>query len=150
MTATNHTITGILVAAAYPHPLVAIPLALASHLVLDSLPHYGDDKLPHRSSKFKLIVASDAIVALIVLLTVLFAIPTHWFLLLICGVVAASPDLLWLPYWIDELRRKKAKKKYPLIRFLSWIQWGERAYGWIFEFIWFIGATYLLVPVLSR
>lgn len=148
MTASNHTITGTLIAASLPNPAVALPLALASHLVLDMLPHYGGD-ISHLDRRFKIIVGSDAFVALATLTFVFFTQPAHWLLMISCGIVAASPDLLWLPYWIAELNHKH-RPFGKVSRFLSRIQWGERTWGWIFEVMWFVPALYLLIRYLAR
>ena len=40
MTATSHAIVGSVIAAKVGNPSLAIPLALASHLILDSIPHW--------------------------------------------------------------------------------------------------------------
>ncbi len=149
MTATNHTLTGALIAANFPKPLIAIPLALASHLVLDALPHFGGDQLSHTDTKYFIILASDAAMAAFVLSLIIVVGPAHWLLMITCAIIAASPDLLWLPYWIAELRGQKHQLG-KLSRFLSWIQWGERPWGWIFELIWFLPASFLLGKILSR
>jgi len=40
MTATSHAIVGSVIAAKIGNPALAVPIALASHLVLDSIPHW--------------------------------------------------------------------------------------------------------------
>lgn len=148
MTATNHTATGALIAAFLPNPLVAVPAALVSHLVLDMLPHYSG-KEAHTDRKFFYVLGGDAITASTLLLLIFVAQPSHWLLMIICGVVAASPDLLWLPYWLAEL---KGQTRMPsrLYGFLGRIQRYERPWGWIPETVYFLGILYLLVPALSR
>ncbi|HSX44763.1 MAG TPA: hypothetical protein VLF39_01460 [Candidatus Saccharimonadales bacterium] len=148
MTATNHTIAGALVAATWPRPMLAIPLALASHIALDALPHFGNTKISRRSHQYLAILGADSLIALTVLLVVLIVRPSNWQLMLICGVLAASPDLLWLPYWIAELRRQ-TKSIGPISRFLSWVQWAELPWGWLLELAYFIIGLTLLIPVLS-
>ncbi len=41
MTGFNHAVTGALIAGAVGNPFLAIPLAFASHFVLDAIPHFG-------------------------------------------------------------------------------------------------------------
>lgn len=148
MTASNHTVTGALIGASISHPLLAIPIALGSHIVLDALPHFGGN-ISHTSRNFKVYLALDAALAASVLFLIMAAQPTNWLLMISCGVVAASPDLLWIPFWIDELQGKARRHANRLNRFLSWIQWGERPWGWIIEAVWFGGAIYFLVQRLS-
>ncbi|OGH47979.1 MAG: hypothetical protein A3A51_05185 [Candidatus Levybacteria bacterium RIFCSPLOWO2_01_FULL_39_10] len=40
MTATGHAVIGTVIAASIPNPVIAIPLALASHVVADLFPHW--------------------------------------------------------------------------------------------------------------
>ncbi len=122
MTATNHVVTGVLIGTVVHNPMLALPAALASHLVLDALPHYGDRHLKYSSTKFKLILGTDIYLAALVLVLVAVAAPEHRLLLLGCGVLAASPDLLWLPDFIAGLRKHKMPVYGPVRRFLHDIQ----------------------------
>jgi hypothetical protein len=47
MTLTNHLLTGAAIAKLLPSP-VAIPIAFASHFVLDALPHFGCKTIEER------------------------------------------------------------------------------------------------------
>ena len=149
MTATNHTITGILIASVVKEPLLALPIALISHLVLDMLPHYGGKKLSQKSKSFKIMLAVDCGVAASILLLVAAAQPTGWLLMVSCGILAASPDLLWLPNWLRTLSGKKLKPRNKLENFLGRIQWCERSWGWMVEVVYYAAALTLLVPRLS-
>jgi hypothetical protein len=149
VTATNHTATGILIGAVITQPYLAIPAALASHVVMDALPHFGGD-ISHTAKRFKIYLAIDCGMAASLLALVFAAAPTGWLLMLVCGIVAASPDLLWIPFWIDELRGKKRRKGNRVTRFLSWIQWGERRWGWTIELVWFAVAAYFVLRLLPR
>jgi len=147
MTATNHVLTGALIASALPHPVVALPLAIASHLVLDALPHYGNSKLPHNSRKFLVILSNDALMSLTILILILITQPAHWLLMISCAIIAASPDLLWLPYWLAELRHR-TKTMGPISCFLTVIQQFQFPEGWLIEFSWSIAGLTLLLSVL--
>jgi hypothetical protein len=61
MTATNHVITGAILVAAIKNPVVALPLALASHFVLDYLPHFGDKTglTKRTTNRFKVMIGID-------------------------------------------------------------------------------------------
>jgi hypothetical protein len=59
MTATNHAITGAIIAVVIDKPVIALPLALLSHFAQDALPHFGyaghggyREGLKHRSLKY--------------------------------------------------------------------------------------------------
>lgn len=45
MRAINHTITGATIGALIQNPVIALPIALISHLVLDIIPHSGDKNI---------------------------------------------------------------------------------------------------------
>jgi len=147
MTASNHVVTGALIGAIVPVPVVAIPLALASHLVLDASPHFGSKNMTLTDTKFMAILGTDIFVSLMILSAVYIARPTNWILMLVCAVVSASPDLVWLPYWIKELRGKNFKRS-RLAHFLGWIQWGERPWGWLVEIGYFVAIIYFLISYL--
>lgn len=52
MTATGHAIIGTIIAAKIGNPALAIPLALASHIALDAIPHW-DTATNRRKKTFK-------------------------------------------------------------------------------------------------
>lgn len=128
MTATNHMLSGALIATVVRQPLLAVPLAFLSHFILDALPHYGNKTLrqPHW------ILVSDAIAAVVVLILLgVFSVQQR-FLQLGCALVAASPDLLWVPsLWAELKGRLKPLNKVE--HFLNKIQWGERTWGFLVE-----------------
>jgi hypothetical protein len=137
MTATNHVVTGAVIAAAVPVVYIALPAALLSHLVLDALPHYGNKD--HTSKTFLYMLAGDMGLASAFLIFILVMQPVYWPLLIASAILAASPDLLWLRHWILELRGGKARLN-KLEKFLSDIQWAERnsIYNFGFEVLWFL------------
>jgi len=49
MTATGHAVIGVAIAAVFPNPVVAIPIALLSHIAADAFPHW--DAGTNRSKK---------------------------------------------------------------------------------------------------
>ncbi|MEK7602763.1 MAG: hypothetical protein AAB459_00775 [Patescibacteria group bacterium] len=136
MTATNHTASGILIGTLLPLPL-AIPLALASHFVLDAIPHYTDDELNKDPKKFMKYLIIDCGMAASLLIATIVLVPGGWFGLVLCGILAASPDLMWLPYWLKS--QEVNKKEYTNIfeKFHHKIQWSETKKGLIIEAILF-------------
>jgi hypothetical protein len=135
MTATNHTVTGMLILAAVPQPVMLVPAFLA-HFVLDSLPHFGAGN--HTQKSFIAILFGDMLLASLLLLGVLMIRPEHWPLIMLGGIACASPDLMWLGPWLRELSGKTKNKFGIFRRFHSWIQWGERTWGIGIEIIWFV------------
>ena len=146
MTATNHVLTGIAIVSLVPSAVVALPLAFVAHFVLDALPHFGDRM--HRTKsldRLKYVLPIDMGVAAFLLVLLAVLQPEHWLLLAIGGVLCASPDLMWIPKYVRHLRGLPEAPKNWLMRFHSWIQWGERPWGIWVELAWFIGVGFLVV-----
>ncbi len=145
MTATNHTITGVLIGLSVHQPVIAIVLAVMSHFVLDAIPHYSDPKFVGK--KLAPILAIDASVALIVLGSVVMLQPEYWLLAVVCGIAAASPDLMWFPLWLRAVLGKPKKPLNLIQRFHSNIQWAEKPYNYPYEVVWSVVCVFLLVKV---
>lgn len=139
MRAINHTVTGAIVGAVVGIPVIAMPAALLSHLVLDAIPHSGDERVDRGSNRFKIELLIDAALSAGFLLALAFLQPPQWQLLIACGILGAAPDLLWFPYWIWELHGKPRELD-PVGRFLAWIQWSEKPWGYFVEGIWLVGS----------
>jgi len=137
MTATNHIVTGALIATALHNPLVAVPVAFLSHFAMDCLPHFG--KKTYKTVEFVQLLVADVFLASVLLLILIIARPDHWLLLIACGIVAASPDLMWIAKFIHKVKTGEAfpKPKYLITRFHHFIQWGERPWGMAIELPWF-------------
>ena len=138
MTAANHVVTGAILGAVIHQPLLALPLAFASHFVLDSLPHFGGKELIENKRKFLSILGADVCIASLVLVGIVISQPNNWPLILACAILAASPDLMWFSHFMRDMR-KIPKRPFNLVeRFHSRIQWGERLWGWTIEIAWFV------------
>jgi hypothetical protein len=118
-------------AAALPLP-IALPLAFASHFVLDALPHYG---IPHKhrdlSSVWKIFTGFDFILAWLFIGGL--SLYLHRYDIFLCGLVAASPDFVWV-YRI--IRSKSYKLDSHHSKFSAWhakIQRYERPWGIFIE-----------------
>lgn len=152
MTASNHVLTGMLIGTAattaVANPLLALllalPMALASHFVLDALPHYSDEYVGYTDFKFKLILLADAYIASMCLLLVYMLGPAHMWTILFSGVIAASPDLMWLPDFIAALRHQPTPVYGKIRQFHHKIQWWAKPKGVIVEAVWFVAAFMLL------
>ncbi|MDB5164781.1 MAG: hypothetical protein JWL89_407, partial [Candidatus Saccharibacteria bacterium] len=129
---------------------IAVPAALASHFVCDSLPHYGDRSkgealLRTKGYRNYLITDASLCVALVSVLAV--TRPEHWLLAAICAFVATSPDLVWLRHYLNAIRKKKWKPMW-FERFASDIQWFERPIGSVVEAAWLLSGLIVLSPLL--
>lgn len=148
MTATNHVITGAIIGAVVHQPALAIPAAFASHFVCDAIPHFGNGKtLPFGRHGFILYLLIDCGLAAVILLSLIVRQPAHWPLMVVCGIAAASPDLMWLPRFVGLLRHKKdAIGSSWLMRFHAVIQWSQTPAGLLVEIAWLV----ILGSVLKR
>ncbi len=102
MTATGHAIIGTVIAAKIGNPLLAIPIALASHFVADALPHW--DTGYHRKQKtrnsFFIQSAADVLIGFFAswaIITVFFP-GTDLLYTYFIVLVAQLPDWLTAPY----------------------------------------------------
>ncbi len=146
MTASNHVVAGALIATAVANPLAAVPLAFASHFVLDMLPHYGENGTKSWLGRnFNHVLFTDAAITSAVLLGLILLQPANILLILVCGIIAVLPDLVWLPYYMADLRQQPLEQG-PFARFSKWIQWGETPKGIYIEILFFA----LLLTVLLR
>lgn len=141
MTGTNHALTGALIATAVGNPIAAVPLAFASHFVLDAVPHYGEE-LAKRSTLMRKVWLVDGTFLLVGLVILIF---TQNWLAMLGAYAAISPDFVWIYRYIFEEKwgTLPPTKKRGLNKFHSWIQKYETRKGLVFEIIWFVGVAYL-------
>jgi hypothetical protein len=118
MIATNHAITGALIGLIVGEPLLAIPAAILSHFVCDSLPHYGNnspDTVFFKSKTFRNMLITDAALCVVLVIILALTRPEHWFLASICAFLSTSPDLIW----INHFRLARADKQWYLVYYRS-------------------------------
>lgn len=152
MIATNHGLTGASIAILLADkPLIALPLAFASHFVLDVLPHSGfDDAGGHLGVSKKLFHGTlylDATLLFGSFLLLVFS-QAPW-LVFACWFLAGSPDIAWAYRYVikEKVGRLKEGPKNALNRFHSWIQWSQTRQGWLIEIpvmiflFWFVGTN---------
>jgi len=152
MTATNHALTGAVIAVTIKRPELAIPLAFVSHFVLDALPHFGvheDDVLRRNKSKlFRSVIGIDIVV--LVALLILMPLSMHgvpWWVLELAMLAAVAPDLIWVFRFIRETRTKQWRPGSWFARFHQAIQRIEKPWGLAIEGIWALLATVILVQL---
>lgn len=94
MLTTPHAIAGATIGALLPDPLLAIPLAVASHFVLDSIPHWQETLAPYIPTR-KTYIRIPLDIALAIGLTMVIA---HWHpesasIIWLAALAANLPDL---------------------------------------------------------
>ncbi|HET9174494.1 MAG TPA: hypothetical protein VFN56_04420 [Candidatus Saccharimonadales bacterium] len=149
MTATNHALTGALIGLVVGNTLVALPIALISHFVCDTIPHFGKDadETWLRSSLFKRSLAADAIICVLITVILFLTHPMHWFLAVLCAFIATSPDL----YWISQFKKAVEGKKITRYTngfgyFAGVIQWFQKPIGIVIEIAWATAMGLLIFP----
>lgn len=123
MLETPHVAVGAAIASKIPNPFISIPLALASHFILDISPHWN----PHINREIKkfgkptkesvTIIKADSVIALVLGSALAFhALPdVHQFAnIMVCSFVAVLPDVVEAPYYF-------LGKKTTIIE--KWIAW---------------------------
>jgi len=116
MTATNHAATGALIVFVVPHIWLSLPLAFASHFILDSLPHF-DDKVTLKWCLTKTLWVIDSLTLLILFSFLIFTKDSSVWVIL-GAIVAESPDLAWV-YRYAFLEKWGKIKPRPLNAFNS-------------------------------
>lgn len=151
MTATSHALTGAVIGLAIGQPLLAIPLAFASHFVMDSIPHFdfgvsGREMLELNKDRwFGHILLIDVSVMAGFLASMVFILDGRFLLIaLACSLAAISPDLAWGWRFFGVLRTKKIKPMGKFSLFHKWVQWKEWPGGLAIEIFWIIIMAVLL------
>ena len=99
MTATAHAIVGGAIAASFSNPSIGLPLAAASHPILDMIPHWDFGWGWKKKTKFKLFVQSSFdLIFGIVVAYFLFGKSTDTLYLLSAIFMSEVWDILQMPY----------------------------------------------------
>ena len=139
MTITNHAAMGALVAAAINKPWLSLPAALASHFMVDTIPHW-DYELKGGHKTRQLAAMIDFTLALFLLLILALTVDASRSLIIAGGILAILPDAMWAAY-----RNVEFPKSFPrntlIGRFRGWhqkIQWSETSWGKYVEIGWLV------------
>lgn len=133
MNATNHAAVGALIGLTVKEPLLIIPIALASHFIMDTLPHFGFKPGGIGNAlKYKLTYYAQGI-DILSLLVLLYLVRGQAFIVFVGMFFAFLPDIVNISrYFLIE--RKHPNVAYdPLTRFHKKIQWCERPWGLIVD-----------------
>src|SRR3990167_2352233 len=128
MTATNHTLTGAVIALTLKNPALAVPLAFVSHFVLDAIPHFGVPPDQLVLKKYYKIVAADLTTAALLAGILLIMFNNHFWLVFGCMALSAGPDIVWW-FYRKNLEKDNKTGLDLLTRFHWWIQWKEFSKG---------------------
>lgn len=154
MTATNHALTGAVIALAVKQPVLAVPLAFASHFVLDAIPHFGiheDDHVKRNSHwLFRTVISIDTALAITMILTIplLANEIVSWWIILLGMLAGIAPDTIWIYRFIRLMRNKLVRPYGRVARFHQNIQWSEKPWGLGVEVAWMVAAL-VVISVLS-
>lgn len=109
MTATSHALIGTVIAAKIGNPALAIPLALASHVIADMIPHWDTAVGSVHGKPMKkiftdtLIDISLGFILSYLLITLVFPHTNLLYALLII-IFAQLPDWLMAPYYFLKIK----------------------------------------------
>jgi len=121
MLETVHVAVGVGIALSSPNPSLTLPLAFASHFVLDMVPHWNPHtytetkKFGRPSNKTIFITAVDIIFSLILGLGVAYLLLPNTYLailVLAASFLAVLPDITKYPYFMFKSLRKGVYKKW--------------------------------------
>lgn len=130
--------TGAIIGLSITNP-VALPLAFASHYVLDGIPHHGQKGLSISSKMFNVMLVLDTLLCIALVIILALKHPAYWWLAGICAFLAASPDFMWFGDFMRVRRgqpRRELQKRREVVRLHAWIQWFEKPVGIIVELTW--------------
>lgn len=108
MTATGHALIGALIAAKIGNPVLAVPIAIASHLVADAFPHWDAGTNAKKKSNNRLIfdAALDVIISFILSYLIFHYIFPQTNLIYGFTMVLISQGFDWLtmPYYFFGIK----------------------------------------------
>ncbi len=119
MLETPHVFIGAAIASKIPNPLIAIPLAFASHFVLEMVPHWNPhlnsetEKFGQPTRRSTVITAIDSTLALVSGSFIAYQALPHinqTILILACSFASVLPDVMEGPYFFLKMRTSWIKK----------------------------------------
>lgn len=136
MTATNHAVTGILVAVAIKQPALALPAAFLSHFIIDTIPHWDHKFKNHHYTQVSIII--DLALASLLTLILMITLNAPVYLILLGSFFGAVPDITWIKeFKTPVLNREVGKSLWQKANwFFHWIQWSETRNAVVVEVIW--------------
>lgn len=118
MTATAHAVIGTIIAAKVTNPLMAIPLAVLSHIAADIFPHWDTATNIDKKGKKRAIFDSflDVILGFLLSYAIIFFLfpQTNLLYVLMLILVSQSPDWVMAPYYLFHIKLPLSKWTYLL------------------------------------
>ncbi len=152
MTATNHALTGAVIALMIKQPAVALPLAFTSHYILDALPHFGWNRniiKRNKSTLFWIVLVTDVILLLLSLIILPISVTiVSTTIVMLAMLLSVSPDFAWVYRFFRELKTHRHTEGNITSRVHRKIQWCERPWGIFVEIGWFTGMAILLIRLI--
>jgi hypothetical protein len=106
-----HIATGVTLGIVLGEPLLVVPAAIASHFLLDSVPHWQETMAPyHPTWKTYLRIPLDLGLGLAIILFALKLQPDHSLSILLGAFFAATPDLDVITVVFPRLKTKIVTK----------------------------------------
>lgn len=129
MTGFNHVLAGVTIAVVVHQPIFAPLIALASHFLLDALPHFGGLKWFDTWGKklISLTIVDSLLCVAFMALGIIF-FPEYWLLIILCAAAATIPDWLWIFHY-------KYGVEHQFFAFHKAIQRYERPWGVYVELV---------------
>lgn len=119
MLETPHVVIGAVIASKIPNPLISIPLAFASHFVLDKVPHWN----PHLNTELKKFGRVTSESTLFVVFDVALSLVLGFFIasralpnydqaltVLVASFAAILPDIVEAPHFFLNFKNEFIKK----------------------------------------
>lgn len=153
MTAVNHAITGSVIAVSITNPVIGLPLAFASHFILDSLPHFGFHTVAKAGSRdYRAIVKFDTFITSAFFIIGTFAgyrAGLNFWIIPLGAFCAWCPDIMWYKHYKNDI--KGEDKHWGIVRKAhKKIQRYEVSWGWTIESVWFVASVVILSWLLFR
>jgi hypothetical protein len=137
MTGFNHGITGALIAITVKNPVLAVPLSFASHYLTDMIPHFGFKQDVVLGKKFNRFILFDFIFSLVLMVVLGLLFPQQKWLIWICMIAAAIPDIVWWIYRKSVTKWPKGLDSFTKMHF----KWNAKSHvdHFYYDAIWFMG-----------
>jgi len=100
----SHAVTGAVIGQKIGNPFLISILALASHFILDWIPHWSYNVPKNLYPREIIKILPDLITSIIVYLIFIFSFPQQWLLITLGVTFAILPDLLIITHHIPGLK----------------------------------------------
>ncbi|MEX2013004.1 MAG: hypothetical protein WD967_01220 [Candidatus Levyibacteriota bacterium] len=108
MTATGHAIIGTVIAAKFANPMLAIPLAILSHVIADTIPHWDMATSGKEKGKQKVLrdAALDVVAGFLISFLIIYFLFPYVDLAYAFVIIIAAQSLDWVmaPYYFWKIK----------------------------------------------